>query len=497
MDVVGRRVARGGFIVFMRDVVVSLIALVGSIVVARTLGPEEYGLASIALIYPGVVVALASLGLGQALIRFSSAESVRGRVSGYIYSGLMVTVSTAVVSSLVVLVFASFFAELLGRPGLSLGIRVLSLYVLAVTLYSAFEAAFLGLGGYLDTAIASLVVAVTRVSIAVPLALLGFGYTSVLWGLSVGYLVGVALYLALLLKRVPPSRPSFGRAWELLQYSLPLYIPTLIASPINQVVMGFLALRASNFEMGNLSVAGLLLTPIGILGGALSVAVFSSVPLLLDSDSRLREAVNKAVLYTNMIVVPLALGLAVVSRPLTELIYGPSYTLTPLYLTLLLIPYIFQAIPASTVTLYANTIGDTRFTGAIAIVDTAVRAPTAILLINEYGTLGYLVTPIIVNPPIALATILLGRRRYNLTPWMRKNASIALWTLLAFTPAITLSLKASWLLGALVYTAILTVTAKIFIEKRDAEELIEISTSIPIIGNIIKHIGGIIIKKLW
>jgi len=144
-----------------------------------------------------------------------------------------------------------------------------------------------------------------------------------------------------------------------------------------------------------------------------------------------------------MMVVPIALGLAIVSKLATKLIYRPSCILTPLYLTLLLIPYIFQAIPASTVTLYANTVGDTRFTGAIAIIDTAVRAPTAILLINEYGTLGYLVTPIIVNPPIALATILLGMRRYNLTLWMRKNASIALWTLPAFTPAITLSLKVS------------------------------------------------------
>jgi len=494
MGVVGRRVARGSFIVFIRDFAADLIAFVGSIVVARILGPEEYGLASMALIYPGIVVALASLGLGQALIRFSSAESVRGRVSEYIYSGLMITISTAVVSSLVVLVFASFFAELLGRPGLSLGIRILSLYVLSITLYSAFEAIFLGLGRYLDTAIASLVRVLTRVSIAVPLALLGFGYTSVLWGLSAGYLAGTALYLALLLKRVPPSRPSLRKAWELLQYSLPLYIPTLIASPISQVVMGFLALRASNFEIGNLSVANLLLTPIGILGSALGVAVFSSVPLLLDNDSRLREAVNKAVLYTNMIVVPLALGLAVVSKPATELLYGSSYTLTPLYLTLLLIPYIFQALAAGTITLYANTVGDTRFSGAIAVIDTAVRAPIAILLINEYGTLGYLITPMVVNPLMALVTILLGRRRYNFTPWMRKNVSIALWTLLAFTPAITLSLKASWLLGAVAYIAILTVSAKLFIEKRDAEELIEFSTSIPIIGNLLRRIGGIIIR---
>lgn len=234
---VGRRVARGSSIPLARGVAANLIALLGSIVVARILGPEEYGLASIALIYPGMAVTIAGLGLGQALTRFSSAESARGRASEYIYSGLPVSALSATAASLAVLALAPLLAGLVGRPGITPGIRILSIYAFSITMYSALEA-----------------------------ALPGLGYRSVLWGLSTGYLAGVILYTLILPRRAAPARPSLGRAWELLAYSLPLYIPTLIASPVSQAIAGFLASRASDFEMGNLSVANLLTTPIGILG---------------------------------------------------------------------------------------------------------------------------------------------------------------------------------------------------------------------------------------
>jgi len=497
MSAVGRRAAQGSFIVFVRDFIANTIALVGSIIVARVLGPEEYGLASIALIYPSMITSIAGLGLGQALTRFSSAESIRGRASEYIYSGLAVSLLSATASSLATLGLAPFFAGLLGRPGLSQGIRVLSLYVSSITLYTAFESAFLGLGRYVDTALIALVRASIRVSIAIPLALLGYGYTSILWGLSIGYSTGVALYLLLLPRRAPSSRPSLRRAWELLKYSLPLYIPTLIASPVNQAVTGFLASRASDFEMGNLSVANLLLTPIGVIGSSLSIAVFSSIPVLIGNNSRLREAVNKAILYSNTIVIPLALGLAVVSKPVIKLLYGASYSMAPLYLILLLIPYVSSALAAGAITLYANTVGDTGFTGLVTLIDIAVRAPTAMLMIHGLGILGYLATPIIVNPAVALVTIWLGRRRYGFTPWVWRNLRVALWSLSAFTPSIILSLRASWILGVAVYIAVLAVLVKLLVEKKDIEELVELSAGIPVFGGILKHVGRLVVETLW
>lgn len=496
MGIVGRRVARGSFIIFVREVLANLIALIGSIVVARLLGPEEYGLSSVALIYPGMAIAVAGLGLGQAVMRFSSAASIGGGSSEYVYSGLLLSSISAALASLTMLILSPRLAGLLGRPPLASGISILSIYVFSTTLYSSIEASLLGLGRYGDTAVAAIARAATRVSTAVPLALLGLGYRAVLWGLSIGYLVGSSIGLAMLLRCATPVKPRLNHAVELLRYSLPLYIPTLISSPVSQAVTGFLASRASDFEMGNLSVANLLLTPIGLIGGALGTAVFSSIPALAD-DEKLRTAVNKAVLYTNMVIIPLALGLAVLSKPMVFLLYGSSYSAAPSYLLLLSVPYIFNALAAGTMTLYANTVGDTLFTGIVTLVDVAIRAPITLAMISILGITGYLVTPIVVNPVTAGITLLLGEKRYSLAPWHRRNAMVALWSLASLALALPASLAVSEHLGAAVYVATLVITANRFIRGEEAREIVELSGSIPIVGGLLQSIGRTMVEKLW
>jgi len=498
MGVVGRRIARGGFVVVSRDVVANLVALVGSIVVARVLGPDEYGLASVALIYPGMVVGFASLGLRQALIRFSAAGSVRGESSRYISSGIILSLLSGLSASVVVLVFSPYFAGLLHRPVLEKGISVLSIYVFSIVLFNVVEGALLGLGRYEDTALAVVSRSVVRVSVAVFLAVaLGFGHLAVLWGLSIGYFSCFAIGFWRLVRYTGIVRPGFGYARELLGYSLPLYLPTLVASPVTQAVMGFLAARASDFEMGNLSVANLLEVPVGIIGGALGTAVFSSLPVLLDDKDRLRLAVNKSVLYSNMLIVPSALGLALIAGPLVFLLYGSRYSLAPDYLFLLLFPYIYSAFASGAITWYANTIGDTRFTGMLTLVDLAVRVPVALVMIYWLGVTGYLLTSVIVNPVSAGIVLFLGSRRYGFVPWIRKNGLVGLWSGISFLIGLIVYLFVSEYLGIVVYVVGLLLTAKYFIDRDDLVEVVGLSRSIPLVGGIVSRMGDVLIRVIW
>ncbi len=71
VDVAGQSV-RGGFILFVGDAVSTFILAVGSILVARFLGPEYYGVYSVVLAAPAVFNSLIMLGLDEAVIRFSA-----------------------------------------------------------------------------------------------------------------------------------------------------------------------------------------------------------------------------------------------------------------------------------------------------------------------------------------------------------------------------------------------------------------------------------------
>jgi len=383
---VAGRVARGSFIILARDVIANFAAFLGVAIVARVLGPGEYGLASVALVYPGLVGAVVGLGLGSAITRFaSSGGTSAGR---YVYSGLWASAASGTAGAVAVLALAPLFASLLNRPGIAFGVSTLSLYVFALILFSAVSAAFLGLGWYGGGAALELVRVFVRVAVSVGLALAGFGYLSVLWGFSLGYLAGALVGLLWLVRRLPPVGPSLTAVAELLRYSLPLHVPSLVSSAVGQALMGLLAVRASDIEIGNLAAASALLIIVNMVANAIGTAAFSSLPLLLGDDARLRSAVDKSVFYMNVAVVPVALGVAVFAGPLVRLAYGHAYGAAPLYLSLLAAAYVYNVLAASAVTLYANVVGRTGFTGLVTVADAGVRALAAVPLVVHFGVWG-------------------------------------------------------------------------------------------------------------
>lgn len=63
--------ARGGFFLFTGNALSLIILAVGSIIIARLLGPENYGVYSLSLVVPSILAGLIDFGISSALIRFS------------------------------------------------------------------------------------------------------------------------------------------------------------------------------------------------------------------------------------------------------------------------------------------------------------------------------------------------------------------------------------------------------------------------------------------
>ena len=54
----------------------------------------------------------------------------------------------------------------------------------------------------------------------------------------------------------------------------------------------------------------------------MATSIYFTLPLLVGRKSKLHEVVYKATKYTSIVVLPIAMGLAVFSKPLTYLVYG-------------------------------------------------------------------------------------------------------------------------------------------------------------------------------
>ncbi|MGQ9468430.1 MAG: oligosaccharide flippase family protein [Nitrososphaerales archaeon] len=73
--------ARGGFFLFTGNALSLIILAIGSIIVARLLGPENYGLLALSLVVPSILAGFIDFGMTHALIRYSAKFRAEGKIS--------------------------------------------------------------------------------------------------------------------------------------------------------------------------------------------------------------------------------------------------------------------------------------------------------------------------------------------------------------------------------------------------------------------------------
>jgi len=123
------RAVGGGFALFVGRLAYNAVSAVGSIVIARLLGPANYGIISIALIYPLMFSGLADLGLSTAIMRYASISNFRRA-----FTALQLRVLITMAFAVALIPLAPYLAFTLHRPYLTPMINVLAIYAFAYKL---------------------------------------------------------------------------------------------------------------------------------------------------------------------------------------------------------------------------------------------------------------------------------------------------------------------------------------------------------------------------
>ena len=491
MSRVGSKALQGSLWITLGSLAYNAISLVGGIIIARLLSPDEYGVLNIALTWPLFFAGLAKLALNTAITRYAAA-GMRGRA---LY-GVYLTALNGLFSGVFVFLAAEFLASTLGRPYLSTGIEILSIFVVAEVVQTSATSYFVGIGHYGKYIASDLVRTSSRVLLTVVLVMLGLGVYGAYWGLSGGYLLAALLSMYLLYKTVRGRVKAEPAARELLGYSLPLFLPSLATAPLSQIYNVFLANYATNAEMGNLKVAQNLLTPISLISGAMSTALFSSLPELLGEEYKLRQAVRRAALIIALAVSPIALALALFSGYVVDLIYGEAYVLAPLYLSILALGSLTA--PFGVVALYLNIIGDTKFAGFLTFTTTALAVPIALALLVKMGFLGAVIASPINAVMGAAVTYIAVRKRHGLTLDVLSILRYMLpagISVLATVPLMMLTTGLVRLLfGLIVYVTSLGISSLVLVKRNDLEYLYTLLRSVKTLAPLAIAMHEIVVK---
>jgi len=432
-----------------------VIAAGGAIVVARLLGSTNYGLYGVSAIPLSIIGLFSNWGLGAAAIRFIAqcrAQGRTGEAKGILFTGMVTGFFTGLLFTLVAFVAAHFMAtQVFNKPELTLLIQVSSVTLLANSLLSFSQAIYIGFDRAEFSSLTMFLTAVTKVLISPALIVLGYGVLGAVIGSSLGPLVSsmvavLVVYLVLWrpLRQNGASLNFFGNLKMMLRYSYPLFISMLLGGALGQIYSFLMALYCTDFMIGNYKAAtnfsvliAFLATPIGTV----LFPAFSQLDHRKEAET-LRIVFQNSIKYTALVTLPVVAALIILAQPIIQILFGPGYELTPFYLVLYALTYVFIGVGGVSVGNLINSQGETKLTLMLNVISLLTGVPLSLYLIPRFQIVGLLVVMLLGGIPSLVAGILWLKRYFGLTLDLLSSARIYAATVVSAVPTF---LFISWL----------------------------------------------------
>ncbi|MEM0471729.1 MAG: flippase [Sulfolobales archaeon] len=400
---------RGGLFLLTGNALSTVISAVGSIIIARLLGPENYGVYSISLVIPSLLIGFIGFGLDAALVRYSArlrAESRNELVASVLRTGLLFKFLIGASMSFFCLTFSdSLAAFIVNRPELGFYIRLASPLILFQSLLATVSSAFIGLDRMENNALLMNLQSIMKTFLAPLLILLGFSVLGAITGHVLSYAVASIAGIFILLKLYKSldslSSLSFSdNLRAMLRYGLPLYFSALLMLLSSQYRVIILSYFTSNTEIGNFQAATTLSTIIVILAFPFTT-LFPAFAKVDPNGEDLKRLFRLSVKYTALLIVPTSIAMAIIAEDIVYVLYGHAYSLAPTYLSIYILIYIYAGLGSIVLEHMLRGIGETRIVFKYNLINTSSLIPLATVLTMLYGVLG-LIASILISGLISL-----------------------------------------------------------------------------------------------
>jgi O-antigen/teichoic acid export membrane protein len=449
LTTIAQKAARGGLFLFIGNASSTVILAVGAILVARLLGPFSFGLYTLAVAIPLLLVALADAGMNSALIRLPArlrSEGDHARANRLVKLGFLLKLAISTAASILCYTGSAVIASIvLNRPELTPFIQLASLMIVFQAIYDATSNIFIGQDLMQYSASVQILQATLKGALAPALVFLGLGISGAIWGyvlaLAAAGLTGATL---LFTRHVRFSGRTTSLASmelrTLLGYGLPLYAAMILSVFLTQYQNIVLAHFASNVEVGNFGATWTFTTFMTILSYPITASMFPMFSKMDPKSQRsdLSRGFVLAVRYTSLLMIPASVAVMVFSRNLIYLTFGSGYALAPQYLVLLAALYLLTAISYLVLGSFLNGVADTRTVLKMSVVTLAVYLPLGPVLAWLWGPFGLLIAYIL---SIATSTVYGLRQismKHDARPDLRASGRILLAALGAAAPTLGL-----------------------------------------------------------
>ena len=508
---------RGSFHYLWGLVLSTVISAVGTIFIARLLGSDQYGLYTIVLAAPSLIVTFRDWGINSAMIKFTAqyrAEERIAEIRSIFLTGVLFEVVLGIVLSLISFAFAGFLAtSLYNRPNIAPLIEIASFSILAGAIITAATAAFTGFEKMELNSIMLVFHSIFKTALIVVLVLLGLGASGATTGFVISTFIGGLIGIALVWKLYAGLPKISGYSLQIkayfttmLTYSLPLSFAAILSSLLPHFYSFLLPIHYStdNTIIGSYGIASNFVVLISFFALPITAMVFpafSKLHPIKDKDT-LRSVFQFSVKYASLFVVPMTALVMCLAVPAVSTLFGGTYSAAPLFLALLAAQYLFTTFGSLSIGGLLSGQGNTSFILKMAILTLGIGLPVGYVGIIYFGVLGLIMTSLITGLPSLIWGLLFVRKTYGVSvDWLSSAkilvaSSIAASVTFGAISIFSFSSLVELVLGTAIFMMVLVPSVLLFrsISRSDIANLRGMVRGLGAVGRLLSRVLGVLEK---
>lgn len=330
-----RRVGLNAALLTLGVVLGSLGSFAFQALVARTYGPNGFGVFSLAVLTATVAAGVAELGLKDGVVAFIGRARARNdadRIAGVTVTSLSLTLLVGTLLAVLVSVFSPAIAERgFGEPSLAPVLRWFAIFIPVQAVVGVTAAVCLSFErGGAQVLVEQVVPKLLLLSLAGAVVWWEYPVVAVAVAYVTAYLLTVPLGLYLVVRLVRETKPT-GLETDpetLLRYSTPLLFATLIGTVLNWIDTAIVGYVLDASAVGIYQTAFLLGVSIQIFSSALAGSLYPNFSALLGEGAAetVRSRFERGTAWAVRVTVPGVVYLVAFPEPSLAMLFGPEYT---------------------------------------------------------------------------------------------------------------------------------------------------------------------------
>lgn len=306
------------------EVAAKIIIPVTQLVLARILAPDAFGVLAVVVMVSSFGEMLADAGFQKYLVQhnFDDDKSLYRSATVAFWSSMVI----ALLLLAAIVIFRDSVASLVGNPGLGIPIAVASLSLPISVLVSVQQALFRRAFVYKKLLPVRISVALVPLVVSVPLALAGFDYWSLIYGV-----LAAALLNAVAMTAISPWKPRLFFSFSLLKEMFSFSSWTLL-----EAVAIWATVWSGTFVVGSLlseAELGLYRQPMLVVNSLFAVVTSATTPILFAALSRLQAQPSEFRRFffqfqfaVSVLLIPIGVGAYFYRDFFTHLLFGPQWS---------------------------------------------------------------------------------------------------------------------------------------------------------------------------